>query len=66
MNSNDDPRGVLREGTPSSTNEIDSLKQQMQEMQLEIDILKETINVLKKTTASTKNCRDPHKLDQVI
>ena len=48
MNSKDDPRGILNKGKPSSTNEIDSLKQQMLEMQLEIDILKETINVLKK------------------
>ena len=42
-------------GIPSSTNEIDSLKQQMLEMQLEIDILKETINVLKKTQASASS-----------
>ena len=48
MNSKDDPRGILNKGKPSSTNEIDALKQQMLEMQLEIDILKETINVLKK------------------
>ncbi len=48
MNSNDDPRGELRQGTPSSTNELYSLKQQIQDMQMEIDILKETINVLKK------------------
>lgn len=48
MNSQDDPRGVLNEGNPSSVAEIESLKQQLQDMQLEIDILKETINVLKK------------------
>lgn len=45
MNSKDDPRGILKKGISSSTNEISSLKQQMVEMQLEIDILKETINV---------------------
>ncbi len=48
MNSHDDPRGILKEGTPSSTKELDLLKQQIQDMQLEIDVLKETINVLKK------------------
>jgi hypothetical protein len=36
MNSKDDPRGILKKGIPSSTNEISSLKQQMVEMQLEI------------------------------
>ena len=40
------------EGSVSSTDissdEINQLKAQMQDMQLEIDILKETINVLKK------------------
>ena len=41
MNSKDDPRGVLKKRIPSSTNEISSLKQQMVEMQLEIDILKD-------------------------
>ena len=35
-------------GTDSSPNEIEQLKSKMQDMQLEIDILKETINVLKK------------------
>ncbi|MCR5294781.1 MAG: IS3 family transposase [Lachnospiraceae bacterium] len=54
MNPKDDPRGVLNEGIQSSTNEIDSLKQQMLEMQLEIDILKETINVLKKDPGVSK------------
>lgn len=34
--------------TETSSQEIDDLKKQMMEMQLEIDILKETINVLKK------------------
>ena len=41
INSKDDPRGVLKKRIPSSTNEISSLKQQMVEMQLEIDILKD-------------------------
>ncbi len=47
MNTKDDPRGKLIEGTTSSK-EIDKLKQQVQDMQLEIDILKETLDVLKK------------------
>ena len=47
-------RGILKKGIPSSTNEISSLKQQMVEMQLEIDILKETINVLKKDPSVSK------------
>ena len=38
INSKDDPRGVLKKRIPSSTNEISSLKQQMVEMQLEIDM----------------------------
>lgn len=54
MNTQDDPRGVLYEGAPASTAEIDSLKQQIQDMQLEIDILKETINVLKKDPGVNK------------
>jgi len=53
MNTRDDPRGELKEGSPSSVNELDILKQQLKDMQMEIDILKETINVLKKTPAST-------------
>lgn len=48
MNEHDDPRGDLKEGSPSSSGEIELLKQQIQDMKLEIDILKETINVLKK------------------
>ena len=51
MNNKNITPGQLIEGTPSaeaSSNEIKHLKEQMQEMQLEIDILKETINVLKK------------------
>ncbi len=54
MNSKDDPRGILKKGISSSTNEISSLKQQMVEMQLEIDIMKETINVLKKDPGVSK------------
>ena len=41
-------RGTLPEGKSSSSAEINELKAQLMEMQLEIDILKETINVLKK------------------
>lgn len=48
MDTQNDPKGVLHEATPSSAADIDALRQQIQEMQLEIDILKETINVLKK------------------
>ena len=48
MNPKDTPRGVLNEGTPTSVDEITLLKQKIQDMQLEIDILKETVNVLKK------------------
>ena len=42
--------------TPNAANaeNIDDLKTQMLEMQMEIDILKETINVLKKTPASIR------------
>ena len=42
--------------TPNAANaeNIDDLKAQMLEMQMEIDILKETINVLKKTPASIR------------
>ena len=42
--------------TPNAANaeNIDDLKAQMLEMQREIDILKETINVLKKTPASIR------------
>ena len=36
------------EGYSTSSAEIDDLKEQLMELQLEIDILKETINVLKK------------------
>lgn len=38
----------LKEGSIASSTEVEELKSRMFEMQLEIDILKETINVLKK------------------
>ena len=52
MNHKNITPGTLVEGSVSSTyissDEINQLKAQMQDMQLEIDILKETIHVLKK------------------
>lgn len=54
MNNKNIPSEELKEGTiPSdsivvSSNEVTELKAQMLEMKMEIDILKETINVLKK------------------
>ena len=52
MNHKNITPGTLVEGSVSSTDissdEINQLKAQMQDMQLEIDILKEAINVLKK------------------
>lgn len=48
MNPKDDPCGKLSEGEPASSQEVDKLKAQIQSMQLEIDILKETLDVLKK------------------
>lgn len=41
-------RGKLPEGQDSSSAEINDLKAQLMEMQMEIDILKETMNILKK------------------
>ena len=41
-------RGPLEEGTPAANEEISRLKEQVQDMQLEIDILKGTLDVLKK------------------
>ena len=52
MNGNDVPREKLTEGTLSETKEIEQLKEQMQDLQIEIDILKEPINVLKKDPGS--------------
>ena len=46
--SNEHDRGKLSEGKPASSAEIDKLKAQLMDMQMEIDILKETINILKK------------------
>ncbi len=50
MNHKNITSGTLVEGSASSTDissdEINQLKDQMQDMQLEIDILKETINVI--------------------
>lgn len=48
MNTGDDPRGKLPKGEPISSKEVEQLKAQIQDMQLEIDILKETLDVLKK------------------
>ena len=48
MNSGDNSRGKLPEGEPSSNKEVEHLKAQIQDMQLEIDILKETLDILKK------------------
>jgi putative transposase len=48
MNTKDDQRGKLPEGRSASTEEVALLKTQIQQMQLEIDLLKETIEVLKK------------------
>lgn len=47
-------RGELTKGRASSSEEIDAIRAEMQDMQMQIDILKETINVLKKTQASIK------------
>lgn len=58
MNHKNITPGTLVEGSVSSTDissdEINQLKSQIQDMQLEIDILKETINVLKKTQTSIR------------
>jgi transposase InsO family protein/transposase-like protein len=48
MNHNDDPRGELPSGEPASSKEGEALKAQICSMQMEIDVLKETLNVLKK------------------
>lgn len=45
---NDRERGILKEGSSAATEEISQLKAQVQDMQLEIDILKATLDVLKK------------------
>jgi putative transposase len=48
MNPKDNPRGILSEGEQVSSQEVDKLRTQIQNMQLEIDILKETLDILKK------------------
>jgi len=48
MNTNDKPRGKLPEGEQASSKEVEQLKSQIRDMQLEIDIMKETLDVLKK------------------
>jgi transposase InsO family protein/transposase-like protein len=48
MNSKNIKPDTLAEGKTESTPELEQLQAQMRDMQLEIDILKETINVLKK------------------
>ena len=48
MNPNDVPRGKLSSDVSSSFEEINELRSKIQDMQMEIDILKETIKVLKK------------------
>ena len=52
--SNERARGNLTEGHSASSKELDDLKTQIQDMQLEIDILKETIAVLKKDPGINK------------
>lgn len=48
---------TLKEGnTLTPVNEIEQLHAQMQDMQMEIDILKETINVLKKRSRHRPEC----------
>lgn len=41
-------------GKPASSRELDELNAKIQDMQLEIDILKETIDVLKKDPGISK------------
>lgn len=47
-------RGKLTAGRSAPSKELDELKAKVQDMQLEIDILKQTIAVLKKAQASTR------------
>lgn len=46
--------GKLLEGKTASSQEIDELKAKIQDMQMQIDILNDTINVPKKIQASTE------------
>lgn len=48
MNLADDPRGDLVPGAPASSEEMSQLKAQIQDLQMQVDILKETLTVLKK------------------
>jgi transposase-like protein len=48
MNPEDDPLGNLVPGIASFSEEINKLKSEMEDMRMQIDILKETINVIKK------------------
>ena len=52
---NERRRGKLIEGNAASSQEIDELKTKIQDMQLELDILKETINVLRQHRINAKN-----------
>ena len=52
---NERRRGKLIEGNAASSQEIDELKTKIQDMQLELDILKETIDVLKKDPGINKS-----------
>lgn len=52
MNSKDNSRGQLPERTQSSLLEIGLPKTQIQDIQMELNILRETLDVLKKTPAS--------------
>lgn len=52
MNVGDDLRGNPPEGEPASYEEVEKLKSKMRDMQLEIDILKETLKILRKDPAS--------------
>ena len=51
MRYQDIPRGKLKEKPSASSKEIEELKAQIREMQMEIDILNEAIKILKKTEA---------------
>ena len=52
---NERGRGKLIEGNAASSQEIGELKAKIQDMQIELDILKETINVLKKDPGINKS-----------
>ena len=48
MSFKDTPRGKLAAGKTTASREVEELKKQIYNMQLEIDVLKETLNLLKK------------------